>query len=69
MSTGQVRQLKKFTNHQVETAIMVAMESRSVRNWVEGQARFLNINPGSPEGKDFFERESRAAAKRLLDVD
>ncbi len=58
--------MSRFTPHEVETAIRVAMESKQVKKWVKGQARFLGVDLDTPDGKVFYERESRAAAKRLL---
>jgi len=55
-----------FTNHQIETAILVLMESAQVRNWVESQAKFLGVNLKTPEGEEFWLREARAAAQRLI---
>ena len=55
-----------FTKHQIETAILVLMESAQVRNWVEGQAKFLGVDLQTPKGKEFWEREARAAALRLI---
>ncbi len=58
--------MSKFTPHEVETAIKVAMESKQVKKWVEGQARFFGVDLDTPDGKVFYEREARAAAKRLI---
>jgi len=55
-----------FTKHQIETAILVLMESAQVKNWVVGQARFLKVDLQTPQGKDFWLREARAAAERLI---
>ncbi len=55
-----------FSKHQIETAVLVLMESAQVRKWVEGEARFLNIDLSTPQGKEFFQREARAAAERLI---
>lgn len=55
-----------FTKHQIETAVLVLMECAQVKNWVEGQARFLNVDLQTPQGKEFWQREARAAAIRLI---
>lgn len=60
---------KKFTNHQIETAIQVAMESKAVKNWVEGEMKFVGNDTSTKEGREFYERESRSAARRLLGLD
>lgn len=60
---------KKFTNHQIETAIQVAMESKAVKNWVEGEMKFVGNDMSTKEGREFYERESRSAARRLLGLD
>lgn len=60
------REKSKFTKHQIETAIQVLMESRIVRNWVESEAKFLGVDLSTPAGQEFYEREARAAAQRLI---
>lgn len=57
---------KVFTPEQLEIAIEVAMQSKSVRKWVTAEAQFLGVNPYTSEGKEFYRRNARAAAKRLL---
>ena len=57
---------KKFSKHQIETAVLVLMESAQVLKWVEGEAKFLNMDLSTPEGKLFLAREKRAAALRLI---
>ena len=57
---------KKPGRHDLETAVQVMMKSKIVRNWVEGQARAFGVDLNSPEGRQFYERESRAAAERLV---
>ncbi len=57
---------KKFTARQREIAIEVMLESRYVRNWVKSQAKFLNIDLDSEEGKRFSEREARKAAELII---
>ena len=56
----------KFTKRQRENAIEVLMQSRIVRNWVESQAKLLGIDLNTPAGHEFFEREARAQAERLI---
>lgn len=60
---------KRFTPHQVETAIQVAMESKAVKNWVESEMKFVGANLNTPEGRACYGREARAAARRLLGLD
>ena len=55
-----------FSKHQIETAVLVLMESNQVKNWVIGQARFLGVDLDTPQGKEFWQREARAAAMRLI---
>ena len=56
----------KFTAEQVETAVQVVMFSKNVYNWVVAQAKFLNIDLNTPEGKEFFKKNARGAAERLV---
>ena len=56
----------QFTKHQIETAVLVLMESAQVKNWVEAQAEFLGVDLRTPKGKEFWLREARAAAERLI---
>ena len=65
MSTKRAKK-SSFTKHQIETAILVLMESAQVRNWVESEAKFLGVDLQTPEGKEFYAREARAAAERLI---
>lgn len=57
---------QKISKHDRETAVRVLMKSKIVRNWVEGQMRAFGVDASSPEGIQFYERESRAAAERLI---
>lgn len=56
----------RFTPHQVETAVLVLMESKTVASWVESQAKFLGIDTGTLEGKNFLEKQKRVMATKLL---
>ena len=56
----------KFTKHQKETAIMVLMQSSMGRHWVESRAQFLEIDLSTPKGQEFYEREARAQAEKLI---
>ena len=56
----------EFTGHQIETAIQVMIKSKTVRRWVEGQAVFLGVDLSTPAGKTFLQKESRAAAERII---
>lgn len=49
-----------------DAAIRVLKQSKIVKNWVSGQMRAFGVDPDSPEGKAFYERESEAAAERLI---
>ena len=42
------------------------MQSRIVTNWVKSQAKFLGVDLSMPVGQEFYERETRAAAERLI---
>jgi len=56
----------KFTKHQIEVAISVLMESRIVKNWVTSEAKFLGVDLNTPRGREFYQREARLAAERLV---
>lgn len=56
----------KFSRHDIETTIRVLMETRAVKNWVESEAKFIGVNLDSLEGQEFYKRESRKAAERIL---
>lgn len=60
------RKKTKFTQYEIETTIRVLMDSRIVRNWVESEARFLGVDFNTPQGQEFYQREARLAAERLL---
>lgn len=56
----------RFTKHEVETAIRVLIQSKKVRNWVKSQADFLGVDLDTAEGQEFFEKNARAEAERLI---
>jgi len=61
-----MRKRAKFTKHEIETAIRVLMQSRMVTNWVKSQSKYLEVDLNTPAGQEFYEREVRAAAERLI---
>ena len=44
---GSLKKQGKFTKHQLETAILVMMESSIVKNWIKGQAEFRGKSPNA----------------------
>ena len=56
----------KFTKHEMETAIRVLMQSRTGTNWVKSHADFLGVDLNTPKGQEFYEREARAQAEKLI---
>lgn len=56
----------KFTRSEIETAIRVLIESQMVKNWVTSEAKFLEVDLNTPAGQEFYEREARLAAERLI---
>lgn len=56
----------KFTQHQVDTAIEVLMDSDYVNNWVSGELKAYGVDEDSTEGKRFKEKRSREIALKLL---
>ena len=61
-----MRSKAKLTKHELDTAVRVLMESHIVKNWVESQAKHLGIDLNTPAGHEFFMREARAQAERLI---
>ena len=61
-----MRKRAKFTKRETETAIRVLMQSPMVTNWVKSQAKYLGVDLNTPAGQEFYEREVRAAAERLI---
>ena len=57
---------KGFTQYQVETAIKVMMESKSVLNWVNSEVKFLGIDITTAEGKARYDNLRREAALRMI---
>jgi hypothetical protein len=55
-----------FTPEQVEIAVNVLMYSHGVMNWVVAEAKFLGVDIDSPQGHEFFRKNARAAAERVL---
>ena len=61
-----MRKRANLTKYELENAIKVLMQSRIVTNWVKSQAKFLGVDLSTPAGQEFYERETRAAAERLI---
>ena len=61
-----MRNRADFTKHQIETAIRVLMQSHIVTNWVNSEAKLLGVDLSTPEGQEFYERNARAYAKKLV---
>ncbi len=66
MQGSQVIKRAKFTKHELETAIRVLMQSCIVTNWVKSQAEFLEVDLSTPTGQEFYERNARAYAEKLI---
>jgi len=56
----------KFTKSEIETTIRVMMESEMVKHWVTSEAKFLEVDLSTPQGQEFYVREARLAAERLI---
>jgi len=63
---GALLKRHHFTKWQLETAVYVLMHSKTVRNRVLGEMRFLGVDPDTDEGRKFFEREARKYSEILL---
>ncbi len=55
-----------FTSEEIETAIKVAMYSKSCYNWVLAEAKAFSIDLSGPEGEEFYLRTARKIATTLL---
>lgn len=55
-----------ISKHERETAVRVLMRSQIVMNWVKAEAAFFNIKPGTAEWSEFFRKNARKAAVRLI---
>ncbi len=55
-----------FTPDQMETAIQVVMYFKVVYKWVVSEAEFLGVDLNSVEGREFFRKNAREAALRLI---
>ena len=56
----------KFTKHELDTTIRVLVQTRRVTNWVKSQAEFLGVDLSTPAGQEFYERNARAYAEKLI---
>ena len=61
-----MRSKTKFTKRELDNAVKVLMESRIVKNWVDSQAKLLGVDLNTPAGHEFFNREARAQAEKLI---
>ena len=61
-----MRKRAKFTKHELETATRVLMQSRVATGWVKSQAKFLEVDLSTPAGQEFYERNARAYAEKLI---
>ena len=66
MQGSQEMKRAKFTKHERETAIRVLMQSGIVKNWVKAQAEFLGVDLSTAAGREFYERNARAYAEKLI---
>jgi len=55
-----------FTPEQMDTAVQVVMYSKMVYNWVVSEAEFLGMDLNTPEGHEFFKKNAREAALRMI---
>jgi len=55
-----------ISKHERETAIRVLIRSQIVMNWVKAEASSFNIKPGTAEWSEFFRKNARKAAVRLI---
>lgn len=55
-----------FTPEQMETAVQVVMFSKTIYNWTISEAEFLGVDLNSVEGREFFRKNAREAALKLI---
>jgi len=55
-----------FTPEQIEAAVQVVMYSKIINNWVVSEAEFIGVDLNTPEGHEFFKKNAREAALRLI---
>lgn len=55
-----------FTPEQMEAAVQVVMYSKTVYNWVVSEAEFIGVDLNTPEGHEFFKKNAREAALRMI---
>ncbi len=60
------RPRRKFTKRQLETAVEVLKECRTVQRWVRAQANFLGIDLTTPDGERYLDRQTTIAAWRIV---
>jgi hypothetical protein len=57
---------KKFTKHQLETAIEVLMETDLIRKWAVGELRAYGVPENTPEGRKFVLEQRRKIAEKIV---
>ena len=55
-----------FTPEQIEVAVQVMMYSKIINNWVVSEAEFIGVDLNTPEGHEFFKKNAREAALKLI---
>lgn len=56
----------RITAYERLIAVKVVSQSRGARQWALGEARFLNIDIDSLDGKQFLKEKAEAYAKRII---
>ena len=57
---------RKFTKRQLETAVEVLKECRTVQRWVRAQANFLGIDLTTQAGEEYLDKQTTIAAWRIV---
>lgn len=57
---------KKNLTKDEQTAIEVLVKTRLIRNWAIGEAKFLKMDPTSPDYREFIETHSRELAEKVI---
>lgn len=61
-----MRKVGKFTQHQIDTAVQVLIESKLVRNWALGELKAYGLNQNSPASQKFLSEKTREIALKII---
>jgi hypothetical protein len=56
----------KFTQHQIDTALQVLMESKLVRNWALGELHAYGLDENTTAGAKFLLEKTKEIALKII---